>query len=47
VRSETKDKARLAVLLLCTVLGFFVNAVLVIAFAGTVGLLVMKEEARA
>jgi chromate transporter len=47
VRSEAKDKARLAVLLLCAVLGFFVNAVLVIAFAGTVGLLMMKEEARA
>jgi chromate transporter len=43
-RSEAKDTARLAVLLVCTVLGFFVNAVLVIALAGTVGLLLTKEE---
>ena len=45
--SEAKDKTRLAVLLACTVLGFFVNAVLIIALAGTVGLLVRKEESRA
>jgi chromate transporter len=43
-RSEAKDNARLAVLLVCTVLGFFVNAVLVIALAGTVGLLATKEK---
>jgi chromate transporter len=46
VRSEAKDRARLAVLLVCTVLGFFVNAVLVVALAGTVGLLLTKEEKR-
>jgi hypothetical protein len=46
-RSEARDKARLAMLLVCTVLGFFVNAVLVIALAGTIGLLATKGEARA
>jgi len=37
----------MAVLAVCTILGFFVNAVLVIALAGTVGVLVTKEEKRA
>jgi chromate transporter len=46
-RSEAKDTARLAVLLACAVLGFFVNAALVIAAAGLVGVLATKEEARA
>ena len=46
-RSEAKETARLAVLLMCAVLGFFVNAVLVIALAGAVGVLMTKEEARA
>lgn len=41
---EAKDKARLTVLLLCTALGFFVNAVLVIALAGSVGVLATREE---
>ena len=44
VRSEAKDRARLAVLLACTMLGFFVNAVLVVALAGSVGLLLAKED---
>ena len=43
-RSEAKDTGRLVVLLLCTVLGFFINAVLVVALAGTVGVLLAKEE---
>ena len=46
-RSEAKDTARMAVLLVCTVLGFFVNAVLIIAAAGMVGALTAKREARA
>ena len=46
-RNEAKDTARMAVLAVCTILGFFVNAVLVIALAGTVGALVTKEEKRA
>jgi chromate transporter len=45
-RSEAKDIARMAVLLVCTVLGFFVNAALVIAAAGIVGVLATKEQAR-
>jgi chromate transport protein ChrA len=44
---EARDRARLGVLLVCTVLGFFVNAVLVVALAGTVGLVATKEEKRA
>jgi chromate transporter len=43
-RGEAKDKSRLAVLLVCTVLGFFVNALLVVALAGAVGILVTREE---
>jgi len=43
-RSEAKDTPRLVVLLVCTVLGFFVNAVLVIALAGAIGILLTKEE---
>jgi chromate transporter len=43
-RSEAKDAWRLGVLLVCTVLGFFVNAVLVIVLAGSVGILLTKEE---
>ena len=43
-QSEAKDKARIAVLLASAVLGFFVNAALVIALAGSVGALSMKEE---
>jgi chromate transporter len=46
-RSEANDKPRMAVLLACAVLGFFVNAVLVIALAGAVGALVTQEKARA
>lgn len=46
-RSEAKERSRIAVLLVCAVLGFFVNAVLVIALAGAVGVLSAKEEARA
>jgi chromate transporter len=46
-RSEAKDTARLSVLLVCTVLGFFVNALLVIALAGSVGVLATREEKRA
>jgi chromate transporter len=46
-RSEAKDGARLAVLLACTVLGFFINAVMVIAAAGLVGVLVTKEQGHA
>jgi chromate transporter len=46
-RSEAKDKARVAVLLACAILGFFVNAALVIAAAGLVGVLATKERARA
>jgi chromate transporter len=46
-RSEAKDNARLAVLLVCTVLGFFVNAVLVIALAGSVGVFATRGEKRA
>jgi len=46
-RSEAKDGARLSVLLVCTVLGFFVNALLVIALAGLVGVLASREEKRA
>jgi len=43
-RSEVKNRARLAVLLVCAVLGFFVNAVLVVVLAGTVGILLAKDE---
>jgi chromate transporter len=46
-RSEAKDGARVTVLLVCAVLGFFVNAALVIAAAGAVGALAAREEARA
>jgi chromate transporter len=46
-RAEAKDKLRVAVLLACVVLGFFVNAVLVIALAGTFGVLATKEGRRA
>ena len=46
-RSEAKDTARMAVLLLCVILGFFVNAVLVIALAGMVGVLATPWERRA
>ena len=44
---EAKDAARMAVLLACAVLGVFVNAALIVAAAGTVGLLLTQEEARA
>lgn len=44
--SEAKDKSRMAVLLVCAVLGFFVNAVVVIAVAGTVGVFASREEKR-
>ena len=43
-RSEAKDMVRLIVLLTCTVLGFFVNAALVIAAAGLVGVLATSEK---
>jgi chromate transporter len=46
-RSEAKDKARVAVLLACAILGFFVNAALVIAAAGLVGVLATKARAHA
>ena len=46
-RSEAKGRLRMAVLLACCVLGFFVNAVVIIAAAGLVGVLVTKEEPRA
>jgi chromate transporter len=46
-RSEAKDGARMTVLLACAVLGFFVNAVVVIALAGAVGVLATREEALA
>jgi chromate transporter len=46
-RSEAKDTARLVVLLACAFLGFFVNAVLVIALAGSVGILLTQEEKHA
>lgn len=46
-RSEAKGRLPMAVLLVCCVLGFFVNAVAVIAAAGLVGMLVTKEESRA
>lgn len=46
-RSEAKDAARMAVLLVCAVLGFFVNAVIVIAAAGMVGALAAKADTRA
>jgi chromate transporter len=46
-RSEANDNGRLAVLLACTFLGFFVNAALVIAAAGLVGVLATKGEGRA
>jgi chromate transporter len=46
-RSEVKDRARLAVVLVCAVLGFFINAALIIAAAGAVGALVAKESERA
>jgi chromate transporter len=46
-RSEAKDTAQLAVLVVCAVLGFFVNAALVIAAAGLVGLLAAKGPAHA
>lgn len=45
-RSEAKDTARMAVLLACAVCGFFVNAALVIAAAGAVGVLATKDQAR-
>jgi chromate transporter len=46
-RSEAKGGARVTVLLVCAVLGFFVNAALVIAAAGAVGALATREQARA
>jgi chromate transporter len=46
-QNEAKDKARMAVLAVCTILGFFVNAALVIALAGAVGVFATKEEKRA
>jgi chromate transporter len=46
-QSEAKDKARMAVLAMGAVLGFFVNAVLVIALAGAVGVLLTKQDKRA
>ena len=46
-QSEAKDKVRIAVLLACAVLGFFVNAAVVVAAAGTIGALMAKGEARA
>jgi chromate transporter len=46
-RSEAKEMARIAVLLACAVLGFFVNAVVVIALAGAIGVVVTKEQAHA
>jgi chromate transporter len=46
-RSEAKERLRIALLLVCAVLGFFVNAVLVIALAGAVGVLATTEKNRA
>lgn len=46
-RSEAKGKARMAVLLACAVLGFFVNAALVVVAAGTVGAFAPKEKEQA
>ena len=46
-RSEAKGSARTAVLLVCCILGFFVNAVLVIALAGLVGVLATREPSNA
>ena len=46
-QSEAKDKARMAVLVVCAVLGFFVNAALVVAAAGAVGAFAAKGEVRA
>jgi chromate transporter len=43
-RSEAKERLRIAVLLACAVLGFFVNAVLVIALAGAIGVLATTEK---
>ena len=45
-RSEAKGSARTAVLLICCILGFFVNAALVIVAAGAVGVLVRTERPR-
>ena len=46
-RGEAKDGRRMAVLLACTVLGFFINAAIVVAAAGTIGVLATKEDGRA
>jgi chromate transport protein ChrA len=43
-RSEAKGRLRVAVVLVCAVLGFFVNAVLIIALAGAVGVLTTREK---
>ena len=46
-QTEAKDRARMSVLLGCAVLGFFVNAVIVIALAGAVGALSTRPAPRA
>ena len=46
-RSEAKDTQRLLVLLACAVLGFFINAALVVVAAGAVGVLMARESDRA
>lgn len=46
-RGEAKDRKRMVVLLVCAVLGFFINAAIVVAAAGVIGILATKEEARA
>lgn len=46
-RSEAKGAARTAILLVSCILGFFVNAALVIAAAGLVGVLATREQSNA
>lgn len=46
-RSEAKGAARTAILLVSCILGFFVNAALVIAAAGLVGVLATREPSNA
>ena len=46
-RSEAKDRLSIGILLACCVLGFLVNALVVIAAAGLVGALATKEKPRA
>jgi chromate transporter len=46
-RSAANDRLRLGILLACCVLGFLVNALVVIAAAGLVGALAAKEKPRA